>query len=180
MGEHVLTQVRQDLLAHLLQDHGLQIHTHHGNHQNRGICAHHGKELAQGEVILDQILNLTNQHRRNQVVGNGDQHNHKHQQKLGKIGLGITQQPPDNHRVGHLALELLHGLVPLDLCIGDQKGDGKDADDGTHNENGQILIHCDARLLPLPASAAPPSCGTPRRCRTVPDGCRKPPRCRHQ
>ena len=130
--------------------------------------------------MFNEVLDIADQHGRQQIVGNGDQHDHKDSCELEAIGFRISQQALDDHRIRHIAVELLHSLVPLNLDIGNQEGDGKDANNGTHNENGQILIHCDARLLPLPASAAPPSCGIPRRWHRARHGFRKQRPCRHR
>ena len=180
MAEYVLTQVGQNLLTNLLQDHGLQIHTDHGYNQNACIGTYHPKQLIQREIVLNEVLDLTDQHRRQQIVGNRDEHDDEHQNKLTQVRSAVTQQPLNQLGVRHVPLILFVVFIMLHPDIGDQEGDGKDADDGTHNENRQILIHCDARLLPLPASAVPPFCGIPRKYRTVPGVCRRLPQYRHQ
>ena len=55
-------------------------------------------------------------------------------------------------------------LVPT---IVRKKEDGKYADDGAHDQQGQILTHGPGPLPP-PAFAAPPFCGRPGRRHTIP------------
>ena len=45
MAKDVLTQVGQDLLTDLLQDHCLQVHTDHRDHHDHSVSTHHGKEF---------------------------------------------------------------------------------------------------------------------------------------
>ena len=63
VSKHILTQIRQDLLTDLLQDHCLQVHADHRHHQHTGIGANHPVELAQWERVFDQILDISHQNR---------------------------------------------------------------------------------------------------------------------
>ena len=88
-AEDVQPELGQDLLAHLLEDHGLKIGADHGHHQNAGVHRHHPVQLRQGEISLDDALNFAHQQRRDHIVGDGHQHDDKYQYKFLFIGDGV-------------------------------------------------------------------------------------------
>ena len=61
VGEGIQTDLRQDLLAGLLQNHCLEIGADHGYHQNARIYSHQRIELRKLEVLLDGALNVRHQ-----------------------------------------------------------------------------------------------------------------------
>ena len=137
MGEHIFTKGRQKLLTDFLQKHGLNIHTDQGNDQNGGIGGDHPVKGAQREAfLLYQLLNVTNQHRGGQVIGDGDQHHHENNDELLFIGLGIVEKPLYDLTVGGCPLPATLFLLPLHQQIGGQENGGGKADDGAYDQNG--------------------------------------------
>ena len=178
--EGVQTDLGQDLLTHRLQDHGLEIGTDHGDHQNARVQNNHGIEPGQLKAAgFDEPLDSGNQQRGHHVIDDGHRHDDKHQDKFLRIGSGIAQQPADQLTVGHAALG--SGLFDMVLQdkIGHDKHHGEHTDDGAGNEQRQIFTHY-GRLLPLPAAAGPPSCGRPHFRRRALRGCQSPPACRRR
>ena len=176
VGEHIQTNLGQDLLTGFLQQHSLQIGADQTDHQNAGVNANHGEQVAQLELFLDGILNMHHQQGGDQIVNDGEEHDEEDCHEVLPVGLAVAEQTGDNFFVGHMPLivqQLVLGLFHGE--IGKNEGDGKTADDGTDNDHGQIfhnkIKHC-GRLLPLPASAGPPSCGSRGNCCKVPRGCR--------
>ena len=172
MGEQVKPQGGQDLLTGFLQDHGLHIGADQGDHQNARIDPHHGKQGGHLEPVLNHALDAADEQRRHHVIGDGDEHGKKGNGELPAVVLRVDQQPADQLAVGHMALIGLSFHPIFGLQINQQKDGGGGADDGAHDQKGQILMHC-ACLLPLPAFAGLPFCGRPDRFHKAPYGCRR-------
>ena len=141
VGKGVQTDLGQNLLPGLLQDHGLEIGADHGHSQNASVHGNQRIEPGKFEALLDGTLDVRHQQGGHYVIGDGHQHNEKHQNKILLIGLGIAQQPFDDLAVGHVPFAGLRLGFPLQHGIGCQKQDRKHTDDGADDQKGKILTH---------------------------------------
>ena len=164
VGEDVLADLRQDLLAHPLEDHGLDVGAYDADDEDACVGGHHGQQGVDLKVRLDHVLDLADEPGGDDVVGDGQEHDEEDNDKVLPEGLGIGQQAADDLGVGHVALEAHGGLLVLDGSIGDDERQGEGADDAAGDEQGKIFSHI--TCPPLPVSAGPPSCGRLRCWRT--------------
>ena len=104
------------------------------NRQYPGVNPHQLIKLRQGEAALDGALDLGHQQRRHHIVGNGNKHDDKDQQKVLFIGGGIPGQSHDDLPVGHVPLAGLGLGLLFKNQVGNQKNQGKQADDGTDDQ----------------------------------------------
>ena len=184
VGEHIQPDGRQDLLSGLLQDHGLQEGADQRYHQNAGVHRHHDPKVGQLKLMLEDVLNVADEQGRNHFVADGNHHHEENHHKALPIGLGVAQKPVDDFGVLHMPVGVLVGLFALlQGKVGQQEHQRECANNRTHDRDGKVVFHKlkhPVRLLPLPASASPPSCGTRRRSHRALRGCQPPPMCRHQ
>ena len=156
MGEEVLTQVGNDALAHPLQDHGLQIGAGHGKDQHTRIHSHPRKEGVQFKLADDQLFDGADDQGRNDVVGDGEEHQKAHEDESAQIGPGIPGQTAQDLAVVHVALEAHGGLLILHADIGSDEQRGDDADDRAHQQKRIQVAH-----------ASSPPVSSSSRCRST-------------
>ena len=180
VGKQILAQVGDDALADTLQDDRLQVGAGHGKDQHTCIDCHTDVELRQGEIPGYQLLQRADDQRRNNVVGNGKEHQKQDNDKLCAVGLGITGQTAQNLAVRHRALKAHRLLFVLDQRVGQHQQCRHGADDGADQHQRIEFSHlCHLPLHP-PAFAGPPCGGTQRSCGRVYRGGRQPLPCRPQ
>ena len=141
-GEGVQANLGQNLLPHLLQNHGLEIGTHHGHHQNARIHRHHGIKAFQLEAgHLNHALHPAENQRRYHIISDGHQHDDEHQDEFSGVRLCIVHQAANQIAVGHIPL--MGGLPDLALedSVGHQEKHRKHADHRTGNQKRQIFTH---------------------------------------
>ena len=170
VGEHIQADLRQDLLAGLLEDHGLQIGADQRNHQDACIDSYPDEEVPKLKFFFDQTLDVTDDQRGNQIIDDGEDHDEEHTNEAFPVGLGVAEEPPDDLAVGHMPLVVVFLLLMLlQGNVGQDEHQGEGADDGTHDQNGQILTHGQHPLL-LPVSGDRPSSDSRGRIRKAPHG----------
>ena len=179
VGKDILAHGGQDLLARLLQHHGLDVGADHADHQDAGVHRHDGEKIAELKGILHRLLDMAHQQRGGQIIDDGEQHDQEHDEEILFIGQGVAQQAADDLPVRHVALKAHAFLFILFQQKNHQEADGEHADDGSGNDQRSVLSH-GARLLPPPAFAVPPSCDIPGNWRRARHGCPRRPACRRR
>ena len=180
MGEDVQAELGQDLLAGFLQDHGLEVGTDHADDQNTGVYTNQREQIAELKIPFDSTLNMADQQGRDHVVHNGYHHNQQYRYEIQPVGLGVDDQPFNQLAVGHMAVEADGLFLVFNGSVGQNKNDGEGTNDGTNNQNRQILMHFDLRLLLLQAAGDLPSSDRQDRFHTAPGECRRLPVCSRQ
>ncbi len=134
VDKQVLTQLGEDLLSGALEDDGLEIDTGHGYHQQPGVDRHHGIKLGQLKLLLHQVGHAPQDSGRNEVIGNGEDHDDQHQQEVLPIRLGVDQQPAEDLAVRHVPIKAHLLLFVFDAQVDDKESDGEDPHYAAHHQ----------------------------------------------
>ena len=171
MDKQILTQVRNNALSHFLQDHRLEIGAAHREQQHSGIYNHCRKQVLQRKGAHHQFLDITDQERRNDIVGDREQHQKAYNHKLRQIGPCIRRQAADDLPIRHIALKTHGGFFILDRCISADQQCRHGTDDAAHQQKRVKISHCSPPLSHPPAAADLPCAGTRHSGHTAAHGC---------
>ena len=160
VDEQVLPQGGEDALSRPLEDDGLEVGADQGDDEDARVQQDPAAQRSQLEVVLDHLLDGAHDQRRGQIVGDGDQHDAQHQDKLLLIGHRVLEEAADELPVLHVAVEAQGLLLVFDPEVGGHKDGGKHADDRRDDQDRQILTHYEVLPPPL-ISEGPPCAGTP-------------------
>ena len=105
VGKDVHADLREDLLPDPLQEDGLGVGADQRDDQDARVDRDHRPELREGEVALDQLLDAADQHGRDHVIDDGEEHHEEDQNELADIGLGVAKQAADDFAVLHMPLK---------------------------------------------------------------------------
>ena len=105
MRKKILADFGNDSLSGLLQDNGLNIGAGQGEQQNAGVNYYPPDQLRHGKAVLDHLFNITDDQRRNDVIGNRKHHDQQNQHKTFPIRPSVSQQPARNFAVLHIAVK---------------------------------------------------------------------------
>ena len=134
MGKDIQPEGRQDLLAGLLQDHGLEIGTNHTDDQNTGIYGYQSEQIGQLKFILDGALDMTDQQRGDHIITDGNDHNQQNRHEIFPVRLSIDDEPFYQFAVFHVPVEAHSLLLVLHGNVGKNESNGKGTDDGTNDQ----------------------------------------------
>ena len=113
VGKYVQTQLGQDLLAGLLQDHGLQVGADQTHDQNACVDGHQSEQVVQFKGVFDGVLNVADEQGGQQVIDDGKQHHEEDDDEVFPVGLAVGQQPADDLAVGHMPLAVVKFFLAL-------------------------------------------------------------------
>ena len=113
VGKQVLSQIRDDPLAGLLEDHCLEIGADHRKDQDARIDSHHPKKGIQGEIPYQHFFHGAHNQGRNNIVDDGKQHQQAGHCKAARIGPRIMGQAPDDLAIRNIALKAHGGFLIL-------------------------------------------------------------------
>ena len=138
----------------------------------RNICAHDEKLY---DLKLNNAIIKNNIHFNYNLDLLDRKYSNGYKDLFSIIIIFIGQQTLDDLAVGHMALVVfILFFVLLKGDVGQNEHQCKGTDEGTHDENRQVITHCGC-LLPLPTSGGLPSSGTRSRLHTAQNGYPWPP-----
>ena len=180
VGEQVFPQVGDDPLPRLLQDDGLEVGAAHREQQDAGVDRHRRKQGGKGEVAHQHLLHIPHDEGRDDVVDDGEEHQHPRGGKAAEVGPGVMGQPADDLAVGDVPLKAHRSLFVLDGGIGEDQQGGHRPDQPPGQQQRVQFSHGCHLPVHLPAAADRPSCGSRRSGRTARRGRPRPPPARRR
>ena len=124
-----------------MKDYSLPIGADQGDNENAGVKCNGEKERGKREIRLDKLLYVSDQKRRDNVVGDGDEHYKKNENEVLFIGLCVFEESNDYFRVLHVAVEADRLFFIFQQSICDNKDQRENADDSADYENRKKIKH---------------------------------------
>ena len=96
MGEEIESQRREDLLSRFLKDYGLEVGADHRDDQKRAVeqyLCKQPREAIELKISGDQLFYVADDERRDDVVGDREEHDYEDCEEARPVGHRILHEP---------------------------------------------------------------------------------------